>query len=215
METIRYLHQRREYEQDSLLEEEAGLNPFVLFKRWFEESLEAGVPHANAMTLATVSSEGKPSARIVLFKDFGENGFTFFTDYRSTKSEELSGNPHGALVCLWSSLERQIRIEGKTERTSPEVSDTYFQSRPRGAQLAAWTSHQSQVVANREVLEVRMNDLDRRYKDQPIPRPPHWGGYRLIAQMIEFWQGRPNRLNDRLRYQLSGHGSWTRQRLSP
>ena len=117
METVRYLRQRREYEQDSLLEEEAGLNPFVLFKRWFEESLEAGVPHANAMTLATVSSEGKPSARIVLFKDFGENGFTFFTDYRSTKSEELSRNPHGALVCLWSSLERQIRIEGK-DRTN-------------------------------------------------------------------------------------------------
>ena len=215
METMRYLRQRREYKQDSLLEEEAGPDPFVLFERWFEEALEAGVPHANAMTLATVSSDGKPSARIVLFKDFGEDGFTFFTDYRSTKSEELSSNPHGALVFLWSSLERQIRIEGKTERTSPEDSDIYFQSRPRGAQLAAWTSHQSQVVANRELLERRMNELDQRYQEEPIPRPPHWGGYRLIPEMIEFWQGRPNRLNDRLRYQLSDQGSWTRKRLSP
>ena len=215
MESLRYLRQRREYEQNSLVEEEAGPNPFVLFERWFEETLEAGVPHANAMTLATVSLDGKPSARIVLFKDFGEDGFTFFTDYRSTKSEELSDNPHGALVFLWSSLERQIRIEGRTERTSPEDSDTYFQSRPRGAQLAAWTSYQSQVVANREVLERRMDELDRRYQEKLIPRPPHWGGYRLIPKMIEFWQGRPNRLNDRLRYQLSDQGSWTRQRLSP
>ncbi len=215
MESLRYLRQRREYEQNSLVEEEAGPNPFVLFERWFEETLEAGVPHANAMTLATVSSDGKPSARIVLFKDFGEDGFTFFTDYRSTKSEELSDNPHGALVFLWSSLERQIRIEGRTERTSPEDSDTYFQSRPRGAQLAAWTSYQSQVVANREVLERRMDELDRHYQEKRIPRPPHWGGYRLIPKMIEFWQGRPNRLNDRLRYQLSDQGSWTRQRLSP
>ena len=215
METKRYLDQRREYERDSLLEETAGLEPFVLFARWFKEALEAGVPHANAMTLATVSPDGKPSARIVLFKDFGEDGFTFFTDYRSTKSEELSSNPHGALVFLWSSLERQVRMEGKTERTSPEDSDTYFQSRPRGAQLAACTSHQSQVVANRELLELRMKELDQRYQEQPIPRPPHWGGYRLIPEMIEFWQGRPNRLNDRLRYQLSDQGGWTRQRLSP
>ena len=215
METMRYLSERREYKQDSLVEEEAGLNPFVLFQRWFEETLNAGVPHPNAMTLATVSLDGKPSARIVLLKDFGKNGFTFFTDYRSTKSRELSGNPRAALVFLWPSLERQIRIEGKTERTSPEDSDTYFQSRPRGAQLAAWTSHQSQVVADRKVLERRMTELDQRYQDRPIPRPPHWGGYRLIADIIEFWQGRPNRLNDRLRYQLSDQAGWIRQRLSP
>ncbi len=215
METMRYLSERREYKQDSLVEEEAGLNPFVLFQRWFEETLNAGVPHANAMTLATVSSDGKPSARIVLLKDFGKNGFTFFTDYRSTKSRELSGNPRAALVFLWPSLERQIRIEGKTERTSSEDSDTYFESRPRGAQLAAWTSHQSQVVDDRKVLERRMTELDQRYQDRPIPRPPHWGGYRLIADIIEFWQGRPNRLNDRLRYQLSDQGGWIRQRLSP
>ncbi len=215
METTRHLHQRHEYERDSLVEEEAGLNPFVLFQRWFEETLEAGVTHANAMTLATVSLDGKPSARIVLLKDFGKDGFTFFTDYRSTKSRELSANPLAALVLLWPSLERQIRIEGKTERTSPEDSDTYFQSRPRGAQLAAWTSHQSQVVADRKVLKRRMNELDQRYQDQPIPRPPYWGGYRLIAEMMEFWQGRPSRLNDRLRYQLSDQGGWIRQRLSP
>ena len=212
---MRHLCQRREYELDSLVEEEAGLNPFVLFQRWFEETLDAGVPHANAMTLATVSSDGKPSARIVLLKDFGKDGFTFFTDYRSTKSQELSGNPRGALVFLWPTVERQIRIEGKTERTLMEDSDAYFQSRPRGAQLAAWTSHQSQVVADRKVLERRMTELDQRYQDQPIPRPPHWGGYRLIANMIEFWQGRPNRLNDRLRYRLSDQDGWIRQRLSP
>lgn len=215
METKHYLDQHREYQQDFLLEEKAGLKPFALFARWFKETLEADVPHANAMTLATVSLDGKPSARVVLFKDFGEDGFTFFTDYRSTKSEELRNNPHGALVFLWSSLERQIRIEGKIERTLPEDSDTYFQSRPRGSQLAAWTSHQSQVVANRDLLELRMKELDQRYQEQPIPRPPYWGGYRLIPEMIEFWQGRPNRLNDRLRYQLSDQGGWTRQRLSP
>lgn len=215
METMDHLSQRREYEKDSLVEEIAGLNPFALFQRWLEKAFEAGVPHANAMTLATVSPEGKPSARIVLLKDFGKDGFTFFTDYRSTKSDELSSNPRGALVFLWPSVERQIRIEGQTQRTSREDSDTYFQSRPRGAQLAAWTSHQSQVVADRKVLERRMGQLDRRYQNQPIPRPPHWGGYRLIAEMIEFWQGRPNRLNDRLRYQLSNQDSWIRQRLSP
>ena len=180
----------------------------------FESPLLASLPEPNAMTLATVSLEGKPSARIVLMKDYSPEGFSFFTNYNSRKGQELAAHPFACLVFLWDELERQVRIEGSVERVAPEISDNYFVNRPMGSRLGAWASAQSSVIPDREFLEQQHAELVARYADGEIPRPPHWGGFRVLPQVYEFWQGRPNRLHDRLRYTRNA-SSWLRERLAP
>lgn len=204
---------RREYTSGGLFEEDAGDDPIDLFKRWFDQAVELELPDANAMTLATVSALGVPSVRVVLLKGV-DRGFTFFTNYKSRKGDELSANIHAALCFFWYVLERQIRIEGVVERIASEESDEYFESRPLGSKLGAWVSEQSEVIADRGVLESQLATLSEKYANGNVPRPPHWGGYRLIPQAIEFWHGRPNRLHDRLRYTMSDR-TWRRERLAP
>lgn len=205
---------RRDYARDGLLEANADPDPFKQFRLWMEQAVHAGLPEPNAMTLATGTPDGRPSARIVLLKGFDERGFTFFSNYGSRKGQELAANPFAALTFFWVELERQVRIEGRVGRVSEAESDEYHATRPRGSQLGAWTSWQSEVIAGRDVLEERLREFTLRFADGPVPRPPHWGGYRLVPEMIEFWQGRPNRLHDRLRYRLAG-GAWVIERLSP
>jgi pyridoxamine 5'-phosphate oxidase len=167
------------------------------------------------MTIATATPDGKPAARMVLLKDFDERGFVFFTNYNSRKGQELAENPQAALVFWWVELERQVRICGRVEKISENESDKYYDSRPENSRLGAWVSNQSEVIESREVLEQRWQDFQRRYDNQDIPRPPHWGGLRVIPAEIEFWQGRPSRLHDRLLYTRLDHGSWKIERLSP
>lgn len=206
---------RREYSFKGLSEKELHPNPFVQFKTWFEGVLKAQLPEPNAMTLATATSDGKPSARMVLLKDYDERGFVFYTNYESYKGQQLLESPWAALVFWWPELERQVRVEGRVEKASGAESDAYFHSRPQSSQLGAWVSHQSQVIASREVLEQRLQQLHQEYENKKIPRPPHWGGFRVIPNEIEFWQGRPNRLHDRLLYRFGEQGNWLIQRLSP
>jgi len=206
---------RQEYSQKGLNEKEAEPNPFQQFQIWFDQALSAQLLEPNAMTLATVTAEGKPSARVVLLKHFNEQGFVFYSNYHSRKGQELGQNPWAALVFWWASLERQVRIEGRVEQVSEQESNAYFYSRPWGSRLGAWASEQSQVVGDRQVLEQRLVELEQQYQDQEIPRPPHWGGYRLVPIAIEFWQGRPNRLHDRLSYHRLEDGNWQIERLSP
>jgi pyridoxamine 5'-phosphate oxidase len=206
---------RREYTCEGLREADARTNPFEQFKHWFNQAIAAQLPEPNAMTIATATVEGKPSARMVLLKDYDERGFVFYTNYTSQKGRQLSENPWGAIVFWWAQLERQVRIEGRVEKVAPEESDAYFHSRPKGSQLGARASDQSQVVESRDVLEQRLQQLKDEYEDKEVPRPTHWGGFRLIPEAIEFWQGRPNRLHDRLLYQRQEDGSWYTQRLSP
>lgn len=206
---------RKEYTQSGLSEADADPNPFGQFQKWFDQALAAQLLEPNGMTLATITPDGKPRARIVLLKNFDERGFVFYTNYESHKGQELTQTPWAALVFWWTELERQVRIEGRVEKVSDAESDAYFHSRPVGSQLGAWTSEQSQVVSSREVLERRLQELKEKYLDQDIPRPPHWGGYRVIPTAIEFWQGRPNRLHDRLQYQRLEDGTWRIDRLSP
>jgi pyridoxamine 5'-phosphate oxidase len=206
---------RREYTFQGLSEMDVHPNPFEQFKTWFDQAVAAQLPEPNAMTIATVTSDGKPSARIVLLKDYDERGFVFYTNYKSHKGQELVENPWGAIAFLWAELERQVRIEGCVEKVSPAESDAYFHSRPIGSQLGAWASNQSQVIESREVLEQQLQKLKEEYDNKEVPRPPHWGGFRVIPNEIEFWQGRPSRLHDRLLYQRSEDGSWKIQRLSP
>ena len=203
---------RQSYEKGVLLETEAAASPFEQFQRWFDQAVAAQVPEPNAMTLATVSASGQPSARTVLIKGADERGFTFFTNYASRKGEDLAANPRAALLFFWQPLERQVRIEGRMEQVSAEESDRYFHSRPPGSRIGAWASEQSRP-ATREELEARQREFHDRYGDQP-PRPPHWGGYRLVPDYFEFWQGRPSRLHDRLRYLPDGQG-WKIDRLAP
>ena len=167
------------------------------------------------MTLATATPDGRPSARMVLLRGADERGFSFFTNYESRKARELEANPFAALVFFWHELERQVRIEGRVERVSAQQSDAYFHSRPKGARIGAWASPQSQVIAGREILDSRYLEFERRHPDETVPRPANWGGYRLVPDSIEFWQGRPNRLHDRLRYTLRPAGSWLIERLAP
>lgn len=204
---------RREYCAGGLTEDEAGDDPFQLFQRWFSLAVKLNLPDANCMTLATVGDGGRPSARVVLLKGV-DHGFTFFTNYTSRKGRELAANPQAALVFYWDELERQVRIEGRVERTNEADSDAYFASRPTGSKLGAWASEQSGILASRDVLEARLAELQAKYPDGNVPRPPHWGGFRLIPDTIEFWQGRPNRLHDRLRFSRTDSG-WSRHRLGP
>jgi pyridoxamine 5'-phosphate oxidase len=205
---------RREYARARLDEKSVSSDPMVEFARWFAEAQEAQVEEVNAMTLATASGSGAPSARVVLLKAFDARGFVFFTDYRSRKGEEIEANPQAALVFFWSELERQVRITGTVERTSAAESETYFRTRPLGSRLGAWVSHQSRVIPSRVPLETGMREVETRFKDGDIPLPPHWGGYRVVAETVEFWQGRENRLHDRIRYVREGNG-WRIERLSP
>ena len=206
---------RREYTLAGLKESDLDPSPFKQFDKWFQQALAAGLPEPNAMTLATATPDGKPSARIVLLKGFDELGFVFFTNYESQKGRELLANPQAALVCYWIELERQVRISGRASCVLADESETYFRSRPLGSQLGAWASQQGQVVSGRNILEDRLEELTQEYQSKPIPLPPYWGGYRVAPDTIEFWQGRPNRLHDRLRYTLQPGDPWLIERLSP
>jgi pyridoxamine 5'-phosphate oxidase len=202
-------------EPPPLIESEVDPNPFKQFAEWFKQA-EAVVPILpNAMTLATATRAGVPSARMVLLKDFDERGFVFYTNYDSQKGNELDENPVAALCFYWAQLARQVRITGTTTRTSREESEAYFQTRPLDSQLGAWVSHQSEVIECREVLEAKMAELSTEYEGKVIPLPPYWGGYRLAPSAFEFWQSRPSRLHDRIRYRLSSQGSWVIERLAP
>jgi len=205
---------RLNYTKGGLLETQADPDPIAQFKLWFDQALNSELLEPNAMTLATTTSDGKPSARIVLLKAFDQRGFVFFTNYKSQKGQKISQNPYASLVFWWGELERQVRIEGKVEKINSEESDQYFYSRPRDSQLGAWVSQQSEVIPSREILDQNFAKLKEDYEDQTIPRPEHWGGFRVIPDAIEFWQGRPNRLHDRLRYRRE-NGLWLRDRLAP
>ena len=206
---------RREYAHASLSERDADPDPIRQFERWFEDARAAGVPELNAMTLATATADGVPSARIVLLKGADARGFVFFTDYRSRKGAELDANPQAALVFYWGALERQVRVTGPTARIGRDESAAYFNSRPLGSRLSAMASHQSSVVASRAVLEARSAELGREYADRAPETPAYWGGTRVSPETVEFWQGRPNRLHDRLRYTRDRGGLWRVDRLSP
>jgi pyridoxamine 5'-phosphate oxidase len=205
---------RKDYGQDSLNESDVADDPFDQFNTWFEQALAAEVNEPNAMNVATVDADGKPTSRIVLIKQFDRRGFTWYTNYDSQKGCQLRDNPNAALLFFWSELERQIRIEGIVERTSPEESDKYFHSRPLKSRLAAIASAQSAPIANRAALEQHYEAVARQYGEAP-PRPDNWGGFRLVPRRIEFWQGRRSRFHDRIVYTLQDDGSWTRQRLQP
>ncbi len=198
-----------------LLEDQILNDPIEQFQKWFEIAQQSQEPEPTAMTLATITQDSRPAARVVLLKGVDLRGFVFYTNYQSRKAQELKQNPHAALAIRWASLDRQVRIEGRVETVSAEESDRYFQSRPRGSQLGAWASPQSQVLANREVLEGKMHHFTEKFNDQDIPRPPHWGGYRVIPDLIEFWQSRPDRLHDRIQYRKTEDGTWIFERLAP
>jgi pyridoxamine 5'-phosphate oxidase len=204
---------RQEYMRAGLAEAQADPDPLQQFGRWFDDALRAKLPLPNAMTLATSDARGAATARIVLLKGIERGGFVFYTNYRSRKSREIEAKSSACLLFLWSDLERQVRIEGDAEKVSAQESDEYYVTRPLGARHSAWASNQSEIVQSRQVLERAMEDVRRRHGDNP-PRPPHWGGYRVTPRAIEFWQGRADRLHDRLLYERAGAG-WKIQRLAP
>ena len=205
---------RREYASRALTEAEALDDPIQQFSLWFGEVLKSELLDANAMTLATASSDATPAARIVLLKGFDEKGFVFFTNYESAKARDLEKNPRACLLMFWAELERQVRVTGRVTRTSADESQKYFQSRPFESQVGAWASAQSRTIADRASLEARYAELAAKYAGSPVPLPPFWGGYRVAPDSIEFWQGRKSRLHDRLLYTRQG-GTWTRSRLAP
>ncbi|MCA1325248.1 pyridoxamine 5'-phosphate oxidase [Herbaspirillum sp. alder98] len=205
---------RKDYSRASLSELEVAADPVVQFAAWFDEAIKAQIPEPNAMSVATVGPDGRPSSRIVLIKQFDQNGFTWFTNYDSRKGREVDANPYVALLFHWVELERQVRIEGKLERVTREESDAYFLSRPLASQLGAIASHQSQPVADRAALERQFEATTQQFGDHP-QRPAHWGGYRVIPERIEFWQGRPSRMHDRVLYVRDDSSAWQRQRLQP
>jgi pyridoxamine 5'-phosphate oxidase len=205
---------RRDYTRASLDVADVDADPLRQFDRWLHEAVEAQVPEPTAMTLATVDAAGQPSARIVLLKGAGPDGFTLFTNYLSRKGHELAANPRAALLFHWVELERQVRIEGSIERLSDDESDAYFRQRPLGSRIGAWASPQSEVIASRDALEARFEEAARMHGDEP-ERPGHWGGYRLVPHAFEFWQGRSSRLHDRLRYLRASGPGWRLDRLAP
>lgn len=205
---------RREYSNAPLDLEHVCDEPFTQFRRWFDEARAVASGEVNAMTLATVSPDGAPSARVVLLKDLDPRGFVFYTNRLSRKGIELDTSPRCALCFLWEDLARQVRVEGDAERVDDATADAYFASRPRGSQLGAWASPQSEVVASREALDARLAELTRRFEGAEVTRPPHWGGYRVVPRAVEFWQGRQSRLHDRLRYTRAGD-RWRLERLAP
>ncbi|MGB5713461.1 MAG: pyridoxamine 5'-phosphate oxidase [Waterburya sp.] len=207
---------RQNYTLAGLTKADLDSDPIKQFKVWFQQALDADLIEPNAMTLATATRGGKPTARIVLLKGVDAKGFVFYTNYESKKGQQLTINPYAALVFLWKELERQVRIEGKVEQLSPAESAEYFHSRPKASQLGAWASAQSRVIPNRQVLEQKLTELQEQYSDDvTVPLPEHWGGFRVIPNQIEFWQGRPSRLHDRLVYDLQADGSWSINRLAP
>ncbi|HEY7313621.1 MAG TPA: pyridoxamine 5'-phosphate oxidase [Gemmataceae bacterium] len=206
---------RKEYIWGGLSESDMDADPIRQFAAWFQQALAANLPDPNAMTLATATPDGLPSARIVLLKAYDASGFTFFTNYEGRKARELTTNARAALLFFWPELQRQVRIEGTVERVSDAESDDYFRSRPLGSRLGAWASAQSEVIASRDVLEERVRQAAQRFPDGEVPRPPFWGGFRVRPLSIEFWQGRPDRLHDRLRYQRVSPEGWHIERLSP
>jgi pyridoxamine 5'-phosphate oxidase len=205
---------RKEYSLAGLVEKDLARDPFRQFERWFQETEAAKIPEPNAMTLATATRDGRPSARTVLLKGLDGRGFVFFSNYLSRKGRELEANPVATLLFPWVALERQVIVEGTIAKVAREESETYFHSRPRASQLGAWVSQQSSIIPGRAVLEESMKSLEQKYAGQDVPLPPHWGGWRLAPETVEFWQGRRNRLHDRLRYRRDKDG-WLIERLAP
>ena len=206
---------RQDYLAHGLRRADLDPDPIKQFGKWFEEAAAADIRDVNAMSLATATPTGNPSVRIVLLKAVSERGFVFYTNYQSEKGNQLAENPRASLNFFWVELERQIRINGAVEKTSREESEEYFHLRPVGSQLGAWTSAQSEVIANREMLETELAKVTKKFADGTIPLPPHWGGYRVVPETIEFWQGRTNRLHDRFRYRRQDADSWIIERLAP
>ncbi|PWJ58933.1 pyridoxamine 5'-phosphate oxidase [Dyadobacter jejuensis] len=205
---------RIDYTLDGLREKDLAPNPLMQFENWFSQVLAANITEANAMLLST-SVNDRPTSRIVLLKGMDQDGFVFYTNYQSSKGIAMAHNPQVALTFFWKELERQVRIEGRSQQVSDQESDEYFASRPRESQLGAWVSHQSEVIKDRDILDKTLQQVQARFKDQPVTRPPHWGGYRVIPSYMEFWQGRPSRLHDRLAYFKTESGTWNIERLSP
>jgi len=211
---VKFTTSRRSYERADLLEGAVETDPFAQLERWLEEAYASGIPDANAMALATADASGQPSARMVLLRGVDRRGLVFYTSYFSRKARDVEANPKGAVLFYWPEFERQVRVEGTLRRVSEDESDEYFASRPRGHQLSAWASEQSEPVEGRDLLDQRMLDYDRRFEGEEVPRPHSWGGYRLEAVRFEFWQGRPNRMHDRLEYSLDGR-KWALRRIQP
>lgn len=206
---------RKDYRLKTLDESDVAKTPIVQFSKWWDEAMASDITEVNAMTLATVSPEGKPEARIVLLKGFDEKGFVFFTNYESDKGKEIAANPYAAIVFFWKELERQVRVEGTVEKVSAEESDIYFNSRPLGSRIGAWTSPQSHIIKSRIEIEDRLKINQEKFAGNDVPRPAFWGGYRVLPTSIEFWQGRSSRLHDRLRYKKDIFNNWLLERLAP
>jgi len=206
---------RNEYISEGINEETLKSNPIDQFEVWFNEAVTNKLNEPNVMSLSTIQTDGKPSNRILLLKGFDERGFVFYTNYGSRKGKEIEGNNHAAMTFLWLELYKQVRIEGTLQRVSDEESDTYFNSRPRGSQIGAWVSPQSQPINGRHELERKVEEIEARFKDRPVTRPENWGGYCLTPKVIEFWQGRASRLHDRIEYRIDDNSVWVKQRLAP